>query len=241
MVDTIRSLAALQSLLADNTSGNISAQDIRDFLVSAHPDPIPLMFGTPDTAFEFDTSSLTGLTALSPTPDVEDADTTVPHHYYVQDNASGIAWCGRSLSPPATPYTAITKVYGNWSADWNTAGLFIGEATPGNMDIIWAGSNTRHIRAERHTPTSFGTSFATISGNTGVEEVYLAIKVNASNDVDFLFSRTGKIWRKVTDGRNPSITIGSVGIAGKSENSNGSAHAFDYLRIWESALTFPGE
>ena len=37
MVDTIRSLSALQALLADNTSGDISPQDVRDFLVSALP------------------------------------------------------------------------------------------------------------------------------------------------------------------------------------------------------------
>lgn len=37
MVDTVRTLAALQTLLADNTAGNISAQDLRDFLVSVYP------------------------------------------------------------------------------------------------------------------------------------------------------------------------------------------------------------
>lgn len=36
MADTRRTLAALQALLANNTSGDISAQDIRDFLVSAY-------------------------------------------------------------------------------------------------------------------------------------------------------------------------------------------------------------
>lgn len=38
MPDTIRSLSDLQTLLADNTAGNISAQDIRDFLVSVDPE-----------------------------------------------------------------------------------------------------------------------------------------------------------------------------------------------------------
>lgn len=37
MVDTVRTLAALQALLADNTAGDISAQDVRDLLVSAYP------------------------------------------------------------------------------------------------------------------------------------------------------------------------------------------------------------
>lgn len=35
MVDTVRTLAALQTLFANNTSGDISPQDLRDFLVSA--------------------------------------------------------------------------------------------------------------------------------------------------------------------------------------------------------------
>jgi len=35
MVDTVRTVAALQALLADNATGDISPQDIRDFLVSA--------------------------------------------------------------------------------------------------------------------------------------------------------------------------------------------------------------
>ena len=34
MVDTVRSISALQTLFADNTSGDISAQDLRDFLVT---------------------------------------------------------------------------------------------------------------------------------------------------------------------------------------------------------------
>ena len=34
MADTLRTIAALQTLLADNTSGNISPQDLRDMLVS---------------------------------------------------------------------------------------------------------------------------------------------------------------------------------------------------------------
>lgn len=37
MVDTIRTLSALQALLADNATGDISAQDTRDFLVSTFP------------------------------------------------------------------------------------------------------------------------------------------------------------------------------------------------------------
>ena len=37
MVDTARTLAALQTILADNTSGDITEQDIRDMLLSLFP------------------------------------------------------------------------------------------------------------------------------------------------------------------------------------------------------------
>jgi hypothetical protein len=36
MADTVRSLSSLQTILADNTSGGISAQDVRDMLVSTY-------------------------------------------------------------------------------------------------------------------------------------------------------------------------------------------------------------
>ena len=38
MADTRRTVSALQTLLADNTTGDISPQDLRDFLVSAAPE-----------------------------------------------------------------------------------------------------------------------------------------------------------------------------------------------------------
>lgn len=37
MVDTVRTLSELQTLFADNTTGAISPQDLRDFLVSVSP------------------------------------------------------------------------------------------------------------------------------------------------------------------------------------------------------------
>ena len=42
MVDTVRSLSALQALLADNVTGDISAQDLRDAIISLWSSTIPL-------------------------------------------------------------------------------------------------------------------------------------------------------------------------------------------------------
>lgn len=49
MADTVRTLVALQSLLADNTDGDISAQDIRDFLVSTGPEAARISKSTSQT------------------------------------------------------------------------------------------------------------------------------------------------------------------------------------------------
>lgn len=65
MTDTVRSLAALQSLLADNTGGAISPQDVRDFLITALDVPhaksyrlANMTFGATNVAYpvEFDTN-----------------------------------------------------------------------------------------------------------------------------------------------------------------------------------------
>lgn len=57
MVDVVRSLAALQAILADNTAGDISAQDARDFLVSAYPLWQPATIGEYDDYFREDNES----------------------------------------------------------------------------------------------------------------------------------------------------------------------------------------
>lgn len=72
MADTARSLSALQALLPDNTSQDISPQDIRDFLVSV----LDLQAGLQDTgsrtvtstdagATNFGVAHLTGIAALA--------------------------------------------------------------------------------------------------------------------------------------------------------------------------------
>lgn len=79
-------MPAETDIAAINTGGSNTATEVRTALTSvldrAKHDPTLDLFGTPDTAFEFDTSSLAGLTAMG-TPDIEDANTTVPHHYFV--------------------------------------------------------------------------------------------------------------------------------------------------------------
>jgi hypothetical protein len=206
----------------------------------AAEDPIADVFGAPTTAFEFNTSSLTGLTAFSPTPDSEDANTTIPGHYYVKDNAAGVARCGRYASAPAAPFTAITKISdANVRLDYTQTALSIGEATPGTMNYIQWATAARKLEVEVGTPTAFTSAIANALSDIQ-SPLYLAILVNSSTDVDFLYSYGGRIWAYLVEARNPAFTIGSVGIHVASNSTSGGAAAFDFLRIWNSAKAFPG-
>jgi hypothetical protein len=207
-------------------------------------DPVEEILGAPDTAFEFETTSLSGLTALSPTPDVENADTTVPGHYYIQDNATGVACVGRYVSA-TSPFTAVTRLTGcPIGNEWNAAGVFIGVATPGVMEsaeYTMAGAS-RGITAARYTsPTAFGSNLGPLANSTSSQTpLYLGIRVNSGTSVDYLVSWDGYVWVKIRATRDPAITIASAGIFMKAESAAGLGAAFDYLRIWNSAKTFPG-
>jgi hypothetical protein len=207
-------------------------------------DPIADIFGAADTAYEFDTSSLAGLTAIG-TPDVEDADTSVPGHLFYRDDTSGTAWMGRYQASPSTPFTAITKISGhNFRSNFNGGGLIVGVANPatGAFTTCIVGHNsTRIFNAEKFTNR---TTFSSTLGGGGYADpgvpTYLAVVVNSTTDIDYLWSLDGRVWRKFVDANNPSLTVASIGIAMKSENSGGASVAFDFFRIWNSALTFPG-
>lgn len=204
-------------------------------------DPVADIFGTPDTAFEFETNSATGLTLLSPTADVIDLDTTVPGHLYIKDNASGTARCGYYASAPSMPFTAITKISGdNVRSDYHQVGLFVGQSTPGTMKYIMHSRANRGVETETGTPTGF-TGAITTTPVTDVESpLWLAIVCNSSSDYDFLWSTNGYIWAYLTEAHNASLTPGSVGLFFAANNTNGAGAAFDFLRIWNSAKSFPG-
>jgi hypothetical protein len=205
-------------------------------------DPVFDLFGTPDTAFEFDTSSLTGLTALSTTPDVEDADTTVPGHYFLRDDG-GTNLVGRYIASPSTPFTAMVKITGaKLLANYNQAGIFVGASTPGLMETVTLGwHDVKRIREDRwNSPTSYDST--PLTGLLVYETLpaYLAIRVQSTTDIDTLYSASGYVWTPLLTARNPSITIGSVGLHLNAQGGGDAAVAFDWFRVWETALSFPG-
>lgn len=204
-------------------------------------DPIAALFGAPDTAFEFDTSSLAGLTAMG-TPDVENANTTVPGNYYVKDDASGTAWCGRYIASPSHPFTAVLKVTGaNMRQNYNGCGLFVGVGTPGKLVFVDIGIKTRTIGVEIFSsPTAYSSTPVGDVTNAVSFPCYLGLVTVSTTSVSYYFSMDGYVWFPILTGHNGALTIGSVGFASKSENTNGHASAFDFFRVWNSSKTFPG-
>lgn len=200
-------------------------------------DPVTDLFGAADTAYEFSTSSLTGLTALSPTPDTENADTTVPDHLYLSDNTASDAWCGRYIASPTMPFTVIIKVSDHTvRANYNAVGVFVGETTPGKLTVF--GVYAAGLKSVKYTnPTTFSADLTSAASSVGFK--YFGIVANSSTDIDLWASREGYVWAKHADAANPALTIASVGLAMSANNSGGLSVSFDYLRVWNSAVTFP--
>jgi hypothetical protein len=206
---------------------------------SAVPDPIFERFGAPDTAHEFTASSLAALTALG-TPDAEDANTSVPGAYYVADNAAATAWCGRHIAAPGVfPYTVVARVKAfNPKVNYNAAGLWVGDATP-KMSVVNVRAAARTPVHELFTnPTTFSSLQATGAMTQLAAPFYLALAIASTTSVTSYVSSDGYVWERLASATNPAITITRVGIALKSENAGGTAAAFDYLRVWNSAKTF---
>jgi hypothetical protein len=204
---------------------------------SGAEDPVADALGTPDTAFEFETSSLTGLTAIG-TADVVDAHTTVPHNLYFRDD--GGSYVGRYLAA-TVPFTVVTRMTDKELVftDGYKAGVFVGDSSPAlsaDCDVLLIGNSGHTIWVELAATTNVYNL-----GQALPTSCYLAIRVNSSTDVDYLVSVNGRIWRKHVDSRNPGIgTIASCGLCIAGSTSPLMAAAFDYLRIWNSAKSFPG-
>lgn len=212
-------------------------------IAASTDDPVADIFGTPDTAFEFSSSSLAGLTAIG-SPTTEDANTTIPGCLYYKDSTSTAAWMGRYMASPSMPFTAITKVIdADITSNFNGAGLIVGVANPATgafVTCIIAENGGRKINAEKFTNrTTFSSTLGAGVSTPNPNSVYLGVVANSTTSIDYYWSFNGRSWRKFLSANNPSLTVASIGIAMKAENTNGFSCAFDYFRIWNSAKTFP--
>lgn len=132
MADTIRSVGALQALFADNTAGNISAQNLRDFLVSAYQ---------PQTLNGF------RLTTLSQTP-ITTADRTAQSNLYLTPYTHDVIGLFDSVT---SSWVAVQSAEANLGLSGLTSGqnydvfAYLNSGTLLTELLAWTGATTRTV------------------------------------------------------------------------------------------------
>jgi hypothetical protein len=213
------------------------------YLPASVADPIASLFGTPDTAFEFNTSSLTGLTLMG-SPDSEDANTTFAGCYFVSDNDSTLVGRYASVTPPFTVIAKIADAVLN--ANYKYAHLFVGVSTPGKLVSIgpvYSDGSALNGRVwsspSDGAPAVITPTNSSMFAGSAIFPLYLAARVASSTDASYYASKDGRRWWTVGLNRNDSLTIASAGICVGAYSSAPAQAAWDFLRIWNSTKTFP--
>src|SRR5690349_14255794 len=210
-------------------------------------DPIAAAFGTPDTAFEFDANDFTGLTSFG-TPDVASMHVTAASHLVLADDDSTQAGYYAAASGATTAICKISDfvAYENYQY----VGMIAGVAAPGRFVGIWllGGASPSIVVKTFNSPGDGSAGAVTITrvptDAVGHAPWYFGIRVASGTDFSYYVSRTGVMWQPLVTAHNPSLgaALGSFGLsvgnyAGGSQPR--AAGAYDYLRIWNSAKTFP--
>lgn len=187
---------------------------------------------------EFDSTNTnnppTGWTAMGSISAV-DINSTVKSHLYLNHAAqSGTHMQGVYKSIPVSPqYSITTKLNdAHLRADFNQAGLFIGEGTPGKMDATMCTHETglKFFAKSYTSPTANNNANL---GNVayGHPPAYLRITVYSATDVELFYSFNGLVFCSLVR-HNPGFTIGSYGLFVNSENATyPSIGLFDWIRF----------
>jgi len=132
--------------------------------------------------------------------------------------------------------------------NYQYVGAFVGVGTPGAFEGIYllGGASPSLVGRSFSTPGTGSPGAITFTrmptDPVGFTPWYFGIRVASNTDVSYYASRSGVIWQPLLLARNPSLTVGSVGVsvgnyAGGSQPR--AAGAFDFIRVWNSAKTFP--
>ncbi len=247
MVDTIRSLTALQALLADNTTGDISPQDVRDLLVSTHPGLFyqPATIGEYDDYFTADNSS--NWTTIA--PDTGTAIWTYQHlsrlgenrgvqSVFFSQNATDLGGYVTSLSG------ITTGDYIQAAFDWrvmNTmfAGLMFTDGTTSAANFalaaVYHASNIDQIVGVDGTLTA-GNAGTFTQNATGGGPYHFRLLYSAANTFDVLVSMNGEDFRLInTITHTMTPTHGGFGVA--AQNVGGGAEGLIQAKYFHSNVT----
>lgn len=257
MVDTVRTEAALQTLLADNTSQAISPQDMRDFLVSAWTPGwmryldhrLPNETGHDDDDF-FKDDTKTGITEVTVSGTATWTELNgVLSVAYDNQTAGDAAVALKALTPSSAPVTFETAISGLLTAqDFTSVGLCFTDGTTATNNIALAryhqGSAGSRYRNGSGTLTDYtaGTNgeIAVPSPISPNGRVYMRIIWTAANSFSVRFSPDGVTWTNFDDADADFPKTMTPTHFGAFVSTQGGATqnvaSFDYFRIYEADL-----
>lgn len=263
MVDTVRTLAALQALLADNTAGDISAQDARDVLVSSWtPEWMRYLLHrlpdeTPHTDDKFFApgagSAYAGGTALT----VNGTSTWTEGRNLLSQKYSGqngtnydIAAQIWSMTPTSAPVTIETHARILSGNGGNASGaLFLGfcDGTAGSSGVAagyvkWDSSKIQimDIGDDFQSPTynNFANYNVQMAAQLG-SGLYMRAVWTAANTWKWAFSPDGVGWTALARSSysrtlTPSrFFVGGINIVAGAP----AVTAYDYVRVYDADLS----
>jgi hypothetical protein len=241
MTDTPRTLSALLAILADNTSGDISAQDARDELVSHWAyDAQALPTSAHANDDEFNDGSIGG-SWTDWDPGSVYATSEGSFGIDLLSSASSLAGGGiHRAVPVSSDWTLTTKVSLQRDNVANTfAGVFLAEdlgANPSTGDIVslttnYGGSGSR-LEVDSWTAyNTFGSSLGSVSMGDGFPtSLYLRIS-KTSTTYRFMWSLDGMTWLVVYSTTSLGITPVKAGLAMFSDHGN-TVRSEAFFRFW---------
>lgn len=173
MADTRRTVGALQTLLADNASGAISAQDARDELVSAHPTNVVQ----------------SNTDANTPSADQLIGDLYLPSNGLVGKRWNGSIW---QLWGPLFPFTAPVDADFSW-VNQGTASVV---TTFGGIYLVGQAAGSSILRARVKTapatPYTVTIAFTTVIFNDNEHEAGVCFRESGTGELKtFGFQQDG--------------------------------------------------
>lgn len=229
MVDTVKSLSALQALLPDNTDRDISPQDLRDFLVSADWWATQRAWGLPvetpgDDDILWDGSeSMTTVTVTG--------TQTVTQGYgrcsvSFQDQAVNDFNCllkartfsvGDTFVMPLTPHMQTLENF-SFSGLVFTDGTTAASNAVASFAYLQTAATGMVVEGASGTLTNMTLS-GTIIGNLIQASIWVRLIYTASNSFHAAFSRDGVHWVN-SHNLTPTLTPTHIGILWSSWNAS---------------------
>lgn len=207
MADTIRDLSALQTLLADNTAGDISAQDARDVLVTNYPRDAIAYGAVPTSGWSWINQGTASLTQSNGVDIITDPGT----------GANNII--ARDRTAPATPYSMRALVGGHYLAGSGGMGvLFTGAGT--GLFVMYL-RYTSWLIETWSNPTTFNSSVASGSFSGGTP-VWLGLEDDGTNLIFSIGSgnHADAMVPLLTTGRTLFFGAGPTGIGVAMRDNN---------------------